>query len=110
MDMDTFLTTLYVLIDDWYQAEMAEQLKRRAGPPLRMSDSEVLTIAIASRWRAGVPWHSERGIGRYLEAHGRQWFPQLLKRTECAHPAVVERDHCLTAVAGAVLGQPSGSL
>jgi hypothetical protein len=81
MDLDTFLTVLYVVIDDWLQAEIADKLKRHAGPAARMSDSEVLTIAIASRWRAGVTWRSERGMGRYLEQHGRQWFPQLLKRS-----------------------------
>jgi hypothetical protein len=46
-----------------------------------MSDSEVLTIAIAGQWRVGVPWQSERGVVRYLQAHGRGWFPQMLQRS-----------------------------
>lgn len=46
IDMDTFLTTLYVFIDDWYEPEMADQVKRRRGPSPIMSDSEVLTVAL----------------------------------------------------------------
>ena len=64
MDLDTFLTTLYVVIDDWYKREMSVRMKRHAGPALQMSDSELLTIAIAGQWRVGVPWQSERGIVR----------------------------------------------
>lgn len=86
MDLDTFFTTLYVWIDDWYKAEGAALLARHQGPSLVMSDSEILTIGIAGQWRVGVPWHSERGIMRYLEAHGRGWFPHLLK-----HSALNER-------------------
>ncbi len=55
MDLDTFFTTLYVLIDDWYKREMRDRMKRHAGPALKMSDSEVLTIAIAAQWTVGVP-------------------------------------------------------
>lgn len=82
MDLDTFFTTLYVVVDDWYKAQGHGLVQRHAGPALRMSDSEVLTVALASCWRVGVPWRSERGLGRYLEAQGRQWFPHLLKRSE----------------------------
>jgi hypothetical protein len=81
MDLDTFLTTVYVVIDDWYSAEMATQMQRHAGPALKMSDSEVLTLAIAGQWRAGVPWQSERGLVRYMQAHGLGWFPQMLARS-----------------------------
>jgi hypothetical protein len=81
MDLDTFLTRLYVWIDDWYKAEMAEQLARRHGPIPKMSDSEVLTVAIAGQWRCGVPWQSERGLVRYMQKQGRGWFPHMLERS-----------------------------
>lgn len=81
MDLDTFITTLYVLVDDWYKAEMAEKLVRRGGPPPKMSDSEVLTVALAGQWRKGTPWQSERGVVRYMQQHGRGWFPQMLSRS-----------------------------
>ena len=82
MDLDTFFTTLYVVIDDWYKSKMISLMKRHPGPALQMSDSEVLTVAIAAQWRAGVPWQSERGIVRYMLENGRSWFPRMLKRSQ----------------------------
>jgi hypothetical protein len=81
MDLDTFLTTVYVWIDDWYKAEGVELLARRKAGRQRMSDSEVLTIALAGQWRVGVPWRSERGVVRWMERHGQAWFPRMLKRS-----------------------------
>ena len=82
MDLDTFLTTLYVLIDDWYKSEMSVQMTRHAGAELQMSDSEVLTVALAGQWRVGVPWQSERAVVRFMQRHGKQWFPSMLKRSQ----------------------------
>lgn len=79
MDLDTFLTTLYVLVDDWYKAEGSKQVVRRKAGKMKMSDSEVLTLAIAGQWEAGTPWHGERGLLRFLEGHQQNWFPQLLR-------------------------------
>lgn len=81
MDLVTFLTELYVYIDEWYKVNWVEKLKRRVGARPRMSDSEVLTVMIASQWRVGVAWDSERGILRWLEAHEPGLFPTLLKRS-----------------------------
>lgn len=81
MDLDTFLTTLYVLVDDWYTAKMVQQMARTKGQSPHMSDSEVLTVALAGQWRVGVPWRSERGVVRYMQAHGRAWFPSMLQRS-----------------------------
>lgn len=81
MDLETFFTRLYVLVDDWYKAEGWILMQRHRGPALQLSDSEVLTIAIAGQWRAGVPWTSERSLVRYLLVHGRHWFPHMLERS-----------------------------
>ena len=70
MDLDTFLTTLHVHIDDWYKREMSALMERHAGPALQLSDSALLTIAIAAQWTIGVPWHSERGI---RSVHAEAW-------------------------------------
>jgi len=82
MDLDTFMTTLYVLIDDWYKRDIEHTMQRHAGPDLEMSDSEVLTVAIAGQWQVGVPWRSERSVVRYMQQHGRHWFPGMLKRSQ----------------------------
>lgn len=78
MDLNTFLTTLYVLVDDWWKVEVGERQAQRRGPKVRMSDSEVLTLALAGQWRVGVAWQSERGLVRYMRGPGRAWFPQML--------------------------------
>jgi hypothetical protein len=82
VDLDTFLTQLYVIVDDWYKAEMSKEMRRRTGPATKLSDSEVLTIAIAGQWRVGVPWQSERGVVRYMQKHGQGWFPNMLQRSQ----------------------------
>jgi hypothetical protein len=79
MDMDTFLTTLYVVVDDWYKAEIGR--REHVGARERMGDSEVLTVALAGQWRKGVPWASERGVVRWMQCHGRGWFPRMLGRS-----------------------------
>lgn len=81
MDLDTFLTTLYVLVDDWYKAKIGTLAQRRKAGTLKMSDSEVLTVALVGQWQVGVPWRSERGLVRYMQAHGRGWFPKMLQRS-----------------------------
>jgi hypothetical protein len=78
MDPDTFLTTLYCLVDDLYQAQFAAQKPRRPGPPPRLSDSEVLTLALLAQWR---PDRSERGFARWVRRHWRAYFPQMLTQT-----------------------------
>ena len=83
MNLDTFFTTLYCLVDDWCEgSRVCDRNKPRTGPPTRMSDSEVLTLVIASQWRAGVPWRSERGMLRYMHMYGLKWFPTLLQQSQ----------------------------
>lgn len=77
MDLETFFTTVYVLVDDWYREHLAK-VKPRVGAPPQLSDSEVLTLAVVGQWRVGVPWQSERGLVRYIQAHGRGMFPRMV--------------------------------
>ncbi len=83
MNLDTFFTTVYCLIDDWCKnCRVCSRNRPRTGPPLRMSDSEVLTLVIAAQWRGSVPWQSERGMLRYMREHGLKWFPNLLEQSQ----------------------------
>lgn len=59
---------------------MASRLQR-PGPQPQLSDAEVLCLALASQWRKGVPWDSERGLVRYMQQHGKHWFPKMLQRS-----------------------------
>lgn len=81
MDMDTFFTTLYVLVDDWYKGGIAADVRRHRGGGMKMSDSEVLTVALAGQWQAGMPWRSERELVAYVKRHLSGLFPTMLGRS-----------------------------
>jgi hypothetical protein len=81
MDLETFWTELYVIVDDLYKEHVARKVKKHAGAAARLSDSEVLTIALAGQWRTGVPWDSERSVVRWVRKHGQHLFPKMLERS-----------------------------
>lgn len=81
LDLETFLTALYVTVDDLYQSHIRPQMPASGGPPAHMSDSEVLCLGLAAQWRSGVPWKSERGLLRYVRKHLRYLFPTLLSQS-----------------------------
>jgi len=74
MDLDTFLVSLYVLADEWWQEKRAASRRKPGHPPL-LSPSEVLTLAILSQWPR---FRSERDFFRFADAHLRPYFPNLL--------------------------------
>lgn len=80
MDLETLLTRVYVVVDEWYKEKIAAQ-KPKVGRRGRLSDSEVLTLAMVGQWRVGVPWQSERGMVRYMQAHGTRLFPTMIGRS-----------------------------
>lgn len=47
LDMETLLTTLYVIIDDWYKTKGERLLAGKAGVKPTFTDSEVLTLLLA---------------------------------------------------------------
>jgi hypothetical protein len=76
LDVDTFLTTLYVMVDDFRQSRPT---KRRPGPDASLSESEVVTLAIFARWSRFV---GERDFYRYAERHLTEAFPTLPERSQ----------------------------
>ena len=77
LDVDTFLTTLYVMVDDFCQSHVPE--KKRPGPKASLCSSEVITLAIFARWSR---FASERDFYRYAEGHLRGAFPTLPDRSQ----------------------------
>jgi hypothetical protein len=77
LDTDTFLTTLYVVIDDFCKAALPPE--RHPGPPPALSRSEVLTLAVAGQWQG---FGSERGFYRHAQRHWRAAFPRLPARAQ----------------------------
>lgn len=81
LDLETFLTTLYVLVDDLYRQYVVPRMPRRGGPQAKLSDSEVLCLGLAAQWRAGVPWRNERSFVRYALRHLRYLFPNMTSQS-----------------------------
>ena len=81
IDLETFLTTVYVLTDDLYKQHVTPMMPRCGGPEPKLADSEVLCLALASQWRAGVPWQSERSFVRYALRHLRPLFPGMTSQS-----------------------------
>src|SRR3954469_15757861 len=77
LDVDTFLTALYVMVDDFRQSH--PPTKRPPGPKASLSESEVITLAIFARWSR---FASERDFYRYASGHLREAFPTLPKRSQ----------------------------
>jgi hypothetical protein len=86
MAPDTFLTTLYVLVDECCRGLSAE---RRRGPAPALTRSEAVTLALFSQWgRFG----SERDFYRYADRRLRGAFPRLPHRTQLNRQIRRERD------------------
>ena len=77
LDVDTFLTTLYVIVDDFCQSHCPRQ--RRPGPEASLSEGEVITLSIFARWSR---FASERDFYRYAQSHLRGAFPTLPHRSQ----------------------------
>jgi hypothetical protein len=74
VDLDSFLVSLYVLVDDWWKADHPSTAPRKPGRPALLSESEVLTLAILAQWPR---FRSERDFWRFAWAHLRPYFPML---------------------------------
>jgi hypothetical protein len=78
VDVDTFLTTLYVMVDDFCQLSLPSE--PHPGPQAALSRSEVVTLALFGQWQG---FGSERGFYRYAQRHLRAAFPSLPTREQC---------------------------
>jgi hypothetical protein len=76
LDVDTFLTTLYVMVDDFCHSHPP---KKRPGPEAALSASEVLTLTIFAQWSR---FASERDFYRYAQTNLRDAFPTLPSRPQ----------------------------
>ena len=78
LDLDSFLVSLYVLVDDWWKLEHSSE-PPRAGRPALLTDPEVITLAILAQWPR---FRSERDFWRFAHAHLRPYFPNLCSQSQ----------------------------
>jgi Transposase DDE domain len=79
MDLDSFLVSLYVLVDDWWKRSHSSSEPSKTGRPALLTDSEVLTLAILAQWPR---FRSERDFWRFAWAHLRGYFPNLCSQSQ----------------------------
>jgi hypothetical protein len=80
MDLDSFLVSLYVLVDDWWhEHHPSSARKKKPGRPALLSDPEVITLAILAQWPR---FRSERDFWRFASAHLRAYFPNLCTQSQ----------------------------
>ena len=75
IDVDTFLTTLYMMVDDFCTLFLSPE--PHPGPQAALSRSEVVTLALFAQWQG---FGSERGVYRDAQCHLRPAFPALPTR------------------------------
>jgi hypothetical protein len=78
VDLATFLTTVYCVIDELYVEHFGPHKPVRPGQRPDLSDSEVLTIVVLAQWQ------SERSERRFVRYVGKQWdryFPRVLSQS-----------------------------
>ena len=79
LDLDSFLVSLYVLVDDWWQEHHPSSARNKPGRPALLSDPEVITLAILAQWPR---FRSERDFWRFAQAHLRPYFPNLCSQSQ----------------------------
>ncbi|MGD8751990.1 MAG: IS982 family transposase [Anaerolineales bacterium] len=77
--LSEILLILYVLVDDWYQANASDFREGQPGVQPIFSDSEVMTVMIAMDF---VPFPSERQFVAYLRANHLDLFPKLVTQSQ----------------------------
>jgi hypothetical protein len=73
------LTIVFVLVDDWYQAEGHKLLQGKAGRKPTFRDSEVMTLMMAQDF---IPFPSETQYIGYLRANYLSLFPKLVDQSQ----------------------------
>lgn len=79
MPTDAFLTTLYTIVDDWYQQHAPALLAGKAGKKPLFSDSEVMTLSIAQHW---LGMDEEREFLRLVRNNYLPLFPRLIGQSQ----------------------------
>jgi hypothetical protein len=73
------LTTIFVLVDDWYQIHGIQYLAGKPGPKPEFTDSEVMTLMLAMDY---LPFPSETQFIAYIRANYLSLFPKLVDQSQ----------------------------
>jgi DDE family transposase len=79
IDIETLLTIIYVLVDDWYEAKGKELRKGKPGVKPIFKDSEVITLMLAADF---VPYPGDTQFLAFMRANYQELFPDLLVQSQ----------------------------
>jgi len=79
IDIETILTIIYVMVDDWYQSKGHCLLRGKVGRKPVFSDSEVITLMLAADF---IPYPGEQQFLGYIRANHLALFPRLLSQSQ----------------------------
>lgn len=79
INIETILTIIFVLVDDWYQSNGKKSRNGRPGCKPAFSDSEVMTLMLAGEY---IPYPGELQFVGYIRANHHALFPNLLSQSQ----------------------------
>lgn len=79
IDIDTFLTVLYVCVDDFYKAHFPKDVLPGPGRPASLTVSEIMTLSLFSQW---YMFRSQRDFYRFALRRLQAAFPNLPDRSQ----------------------------
>ena len=79
IDMETLMTVIFVIVDNWYQQHGVKLLKGKRGCKPVFSDSELITLVLCMDI---IPFPSERQFHQFIRANYLSLFPRLIHRTQ----------------------------
>lgn len=79
VDMETLITVIFVIVDDWYQQRGVKFLQGKRGCKATFSDSELITLILCMDI---IPFPSERQFYQFIRANYLWLFPQLVDRSQ----------------------------
>lgn len=100
-DLDTFLTVLYVMVDDLCKQHQLLRPQRR-GPAPKLGVSEIITLALFGQW---ARFSSERAFYRFVQRHLKAAFPNLPDHSQF-RKSLVPSSHSLPESAGSAPRRP----
>jgi len=79
IDMETILTIIYVLVDDWYEAKGKHLLRGKVGRKPTFKDSEVISLMLAADF---IPYAGELQFIGFVRANYHALFPDLVDQSQ----------------------------
>lgn len=73
------MIVVFVLVDDWYQRQIAPFETAHPGARPQFSDSELLTLAVLMDY---LPFPGETQFLQFIRANYAGWFPHLLEQSQ----------------------------